>query len=141
MLDNSKNQEDKKTYELLYSFTTFYGVEDLTTESFVKLFQRLKRRSYWFDEFFRFLTAGMETIGCDKTCRVAQICAITGITPHQYEACWKGADNIFDSTQISAPKNSMIISICISALPIIILMLIIGYVLYKKFKASENKVE
>ncbi|GBN93278.1 hypothetical protein AVEN_207696-1 [Araneus ventricosus] len=138
---NCDRKERKKTYELLYSLTTFYGVEDLTTKSLVKVFQRLKRNSNWFDEFFRFLTAGMETVDCEKTCRVAQICAMTGITPYHYDTCWNASDKLFYTKQLSSPKNSIIIFICISILPIIILLLIIGYILYKKFKASQNKTE
>ncbi|XP_035230126.1 acid sphingomyelinase-like phosphodiesterase 3a [Stegodyphus dumicola] len=89
---NKTAKGQNNLYELLYSFAKFYGVQDLSTESLVKVYTRLKTDQNLYTSFFNFLTAGKESVTCDNYCKIAQLCSIACTSSEQYTFCMKNSD-------------------------------------------------
>lgn len=82
-----KNKESSNLYELLYTFTKAYNVPDVSTESLIQVFENLKKNSTLFDMFFKYSTAGKESVMCDRFCKVAQLCSVSSTSINEYNSC------------------------------------------------------
>ncbi|GFR28023.1 acid sphingomyelinase-like phosphodiesterase 3b, partial [Trichonephila clavata] len=131
----SKVSEDPKNlYELLYTFTNFYGVPDLSTESLVKVYEELKQNETAFDLFFTFLTVGKKSVDCDNDCQVAQLCSMSCITDSEYNMCFRS------SSYVVKPKlNSVVLYFCVALMITVTIM--VAFYMYKKIFSSSSRNE
>ncbi|GFY44530.1 acid sphingomyelinase-like phosphodiesterase 3b [Trichonephila inaurata madagascariensis] len=130
-----KVSEDlKNLYELLYTFTNFYGVPDLSTASLVKVYEDLKQNQTAYDLFFTFLTVGKKSVDCDSDCQVAQLCSMSCITDSEYNMCFRS------SSYVVKPKlNSVVLFLCVALMITVTVMA--AFYLYNKVWRSSSRHE
>ncbi|GFX31430.1 acid sphingomyelinase-like phosphodiesterase 3b [Trichonephila clavipes] len=127
------SEDPKNLYELLYTFTNFYGVPDLSTESLVKVYEELKQNQTAYDLFFTFLTVGEKSVDCDSDCQVAQLCSMSCITDSEYNMCFR------NSSYVVKPKlNSGLLFLCV---PMITVTITAAFYLYNKLWRSSSRVD
>lgn len=61
----------------------------MSTDSLVKVYENIKKNETLFDIFFKFSTAGKESVLCDTSCKIAQLCSISSISVNDYNMCMK----------------------------------------------------
>lgn len=126
-----KTSEDPKNlYELLYTFTDFYGVPDLSTESLVKVYEVLKQNQTAFDSFFSFITVGKKSVDCDIDCQVAQLCSMSCISDNEYNMCFRS------SSYIIKPKLNTVV-LCFSVAIMVTVIALVAFYMYRKFWRNE----
>ncbi|XP_054721542.1 acid sphingomyelinase-like phosphodiesterase 3b [Uloborus diversus] len=107
----NKTEESTSVYELLYKFTDFYKVPDLSTNSLVNVYEKLKENPDLYEAFYKFSTAGKETYPCDSHCKTAQMCSIACSSHDEYYYCMTNvnASVYVCNNAASSPTNYYII--------------------------------
>lgn len=105
--NNSISKKDQTVWELLYTFTKAYNMEDVSTRSLVKLFQNL-RQSDTFRKYYNFTSVGKDNGPCDKICIRMHLCAISFLNHSNYSNCLQISDQQvkdINYSTTSAPHN------------------------------------
>ena len=83
------NDMSEAVWELEYSLTKAFQVEDASAASLWRVIQSFTSRSS-FDKYFRFNSVSQDLVSkCDDSCQIQHICAITKIDYEEYQKCLK----------------------------------------------------
>lgn len=69
------NDADELTWTLEYSFLDYYGVDDISIETYTQLSDGLMNDDSIWDEFFQVWFVGRTYAACNDECRLRETCS------------------------------------------------------------------